>query len=124
MFCEDLDQQNEKLIRSTRLKPHFVETASDVDRRALNDIIDDLRERGEEIGRSNLRVEEDLGGEEALPSNVDAVFPSSDAVLAFEPGEPLVRVVVVLFELFDHVLANVGVVLLDPLGTMHVEVGQ
>lgn len=44
-------------------------------------------------------------------------YPARDAVLSLESCEPLVRVVVVLLELLDHVLADVRVVLLDPLRT-------
>lgn len=45
-------------------------------------------------------------------------------MLSLEPREPLVRVVVVLLELLDHVLTDITVVLLDPLGDPQLVLGR
>jgi hypothetical protein len=37
-------------------------------------LVDDFGEGGEEVGGVNFRVEEDLGGEETLVTDVDRVF--------------------------------------------------
>jgi hypothetical protein len=39
----------------------------------LDDVVDDLRERSEEVGGVDFRVEEDFGGEEALVPNIDRI---------------------------------------------------
>ena len=52
----------------------LVQPSPDVDRRRLDDIVDDLGQRSQKVRRGNLRIEEDLGGEEALVPNVDGVF--------------------------------------------------
>jgi hypothetical protein len=49
----------------------LVKSSTDVDGRLPDDIVDDLGKRSEEVGGVDLRVEEDLGGEEALISDVD-----------------------------------------------------
>jgi len=54
--------------------PHLVEPSSDIDWALLNDIVNYLRERGQEIGRIDLWVEENLGREEPLISNIDTIF--------------------------------------------------
>lgn len=51
-----------------------VQPAADVDRRVLDHLVDDLRERGQEVGRVDLGVEEDFGGEESLVADVDRVL--------------------------------------------------
>jgi len=54
--------------------PHLVEPSSDINRALLNDIVNYLRERGQEIGRIDLWVEENLGREEPLISHIDTIF--------------------------------------------------
>jgi hypothetical protein len=52
----------------------LVKPSTDVYGRLPDDIVDDLGKRSEEVGGVDLRVEEDLGSEEALISDVDRVF--------------------------------------------------
>jgi hypothetical protein len=52
----------------------LVKSSTDVYGRLPDDIVDDLGKRSEEVGGVDLRVEEDLGSEEALISDVDRVF--------------------------------------------------
>ena len=111
----------------------LVQASSDIDWRSLDDSVNDLGEGSQKVGRVDFGVEEDFRGEETLVSDVEVVFlvcqhvsgcsdhsthPSSDAVLAGETGKVLVRIGVVLFELFDDILADVGVVLFDLLGSV------
>ena len=51
-----------------------VQPAADVDRRVLDHLVDDLRERGQEVGRVDLGVEKDFGREEPLVADVDRVL--------------------------------------------------
>ena len=53
---------------------NLVESSTDIDRRLLNDTIDDLRKGGKEVGGIDLRVEEYLGREETFVADVDLVF--------------------------------------------------
>jgi len=96
----------------------LVKSTTDIDGRRLNRIINDSGQRGEKVAGVNLGVEEDLWREESLEANIDRVLPSSDAVLAVVSLEVFVRVQVVLSELFDNILANVRIVLLDGLGDL------
>lgn len=57
-----------------RLHAYLVKTTSHINGGLLDHIIDDLRERGQEVGGVDFWVEENLGGEEALISNINAVF--------------------------------------------------
>ena len=96
-----------------------------------------MRKRGEEVGRGDFRVEEDLGRKEALVADVDLVLlrskPASadgashpapdrethlarDRVLALVHAKVLAGLLVVLRKLLDHVATDVAVVLLDLLG--------
>ena len=56
------------------MKAHLVEPSPNVDGRLLNDVVDDLGKRVQEVGGIDLRVEEDLGGKEALVADVNGVF--------------------------------------------------
>ena len=58
------------------MKAHLVEPSPNVDGRLLNDVVDDLGKRVQEVGGIDLRVEEDLGGKETFVTNVNAVFLS------------------------------------------------
>ena len=53
---------------------NLIESSTDIDRRLLNDTIDDLREGGKEVGGIDLRVEEYLRREETFVADVDLVF--------------------------------------------------
>lgn len=54
-------------------RTYLIQPPPNVDRRLLNDSINDIREGSQEIGRVYLRVKEDLGCEESFVSDVDAV---------------------------------------------------
>lgn len=56
------------------MSTHLVQASTDIDGRGLNRAVDDLRERRQEIGRVNFRIEEDFRGEEALVTNVHRVL--------------------------------------------------
>ena len=53
---------------------HLVETSPDIDGRLLDDGVDDFRQGREEVGRVDLGIEEDFGGEETLVADIDGVF--------------------------------------------------
>ena len=53
---------------------YLVQTTPNVNRRLLHNTIDDLWKRGKEVGRVDLWVEEDLGREETLITNIHSVF--------------------------------------------------
>ena len=55
------------------VKTYLVESTSNINRGLLDDVVDDFRKWGKEIGGVDFRVEEDLGGEEAFVSNIDRV---------------------------------------------------
>ena len=59
---------------------NLVQTSSDVDGRLLDDAVDDLGKRCQEVGGVDLWVEEDLRGEESLVTDVDFVFLSTWSV--------------------------------------------
>ena len=102
----------------------LVEAAADIDRGGLDDRVDDGGERGEEVGRVDLRVEEDLRGEEALVPDVDrdaraAGHGGGDLELA----EELVGLLVEAAELLDDVRTDVAFLLLDSFGGLQAAVG-
>lgn len=53
---------------------YLVQTTPNVNRRLLHNTIDDLWKRGKEVGRVDLWVEEDLGREETLITNIHSIF--------------------------------------------------
>ena len=55
------------------MKLYFVETSSHVDGRLLDDGIDDIGQRRQEIRGGNFGVEKDLGTQESLKANIDIV---------------------------------------------------
>ena len=57
--------------RATRQDDVLVQSPSYVDGRGLDDVVDNGRERGEEVGGVDLGVEEDLGRKETFVANVD-----------------------------------------------------
>ena len=53
---------------------HLIQAATNVDRRGLNHIIDNVWEGCKEVRRVDLWVEEDLRCQKAFIANVDRVF--------------------------------------------------
>ena len=53
---------------------HLVQSSAHVDWRRLDDIVDDLRERCQEVRRVDFGVEEDLGSKEAFVADVHRVI--------------------------------------------------
>ena len=99
----------------------LVEAAADVDRALLDDAIDDDREGRKEVGRVNFGVEEDLGGQESLVSDVDG-----DLAAAGLPDDVLGEAAPIAIEarkLLDNVGAHIAVFLLDLLGRLQRAVG-
>lgn len=62
------------MMHCRQILTHLVQTTPDIDGRLLHNIVDDLWERDKEVGRVDLRVEEDLGCEETLISDIHRVF--------------------------------------------------
>ena len=99
--------------RAARQHDVLVEPAPHVDGRGLDDGVDDGGERGQEVGRVDFGVEEDLRGEEAFVADIndhgfavrvrDSVFAEALG-FAVEAGE-----------LFDDVRADVAEFFLDAL---------
>ena len=58
-------------------KTDLVKSSTDINRRLLDNAVDDLGKRRKEVGGVDLWVEEDLRGEESLVTNVDFVFLST-----------------------------------------------
>jgi hypothetical protein len=57
-----------------RLRTYFVKPTTDIDRRLLDDAVDDFRERSKEIGGVDFGVEENLWCKEPFIANVEDVF--------------------------------------------------
>jgi hypothetical protein len=55
---------------------NLVETATGIYRTTLDDLVNNIGERGEEIGAYNLWTEEYFGAHEALKPNIDRVWLS------------------------------------------------
>ena len=55
----------------------LVKSSTNINRRLLNDAVDDLGKRRKEVGGVDLWIEEDLRGEESLVADVDFVFLST-----------------------------------------------
>lgn len=53
---------------------YLVKATPNIDRRLLDDVVDNIRERGQEVGGVDLRVEEDFRCEETFVTDVDAIF--------------------------------------------------
>jgi hypothetical protein len=87
---------------------YLVETPASVDGAALDGLVDDLGERGEEVAAEDLRVEEDLRAEEPLVADVDVVGLLAHRLDALVGLEPLVGLGVVLLELLHDVGAHVA----------------
>ena len=95
----------------------LVQPAAAVDRRTLDGLVDDLRYGGGVVGVGDLRVEEDLGAQEALVG--DIALPLLLAPLGRELLHPLARVLVVLAKLLGHIRTDVAVLFLDALCNVH-----
>jgi len=94
----------------------LVQAAAHVDGRRLDDLVDDNGERGQEVGRVDLRVEEDLRSQEALVTDIHRNLAPSR--LDHGVLKEVAAVAVVLGELLDDVGRDVAVVLLDFLGRL------
>jgi len=94
----------------------LVETTTTIDGAGLDGLIDEDGERGKEVAGEDLGVEEDLGGEETLVTDVDAVGLLADGVGGLVDTEPLGGIGIVLGELLGDIRADIGVELLDALG--------
>lgn len=53
---------------------HLIQAATNIDRRGLNHVVDNVWEGCKEVRRVDLWVEEDLRRQEAFIANVDRVF--------------------------------------------------
>ena len=107
----------ERLESETRL----VEPAAHVDGRRLDDVVDDVGQRGQKVAGVDFGVEEDLGGQEALVADVDRHLAAGqllDHVLLEALG-----FAVEARELLDDVGAHVAQLLLDLLGRLERRVG-
>src|SRR5208282_5624399 len=94
----------------------LVEPSANIDRRRLDDIVYNDRERREEAGGVDLGVEEDLRSQELLVAHINRDLAPArlyDGVL----GE-LGRVAVKARKLLDYVGADIAVLLLDLLGCL------
>lgn len=99
----------------------LVETPPDVDGGLLDDGIDNVWQRGEEVTGVDFGVEKDLGSKEALISDIDdsaLAIGVVDGVL----GEP-VRLSVVPGKLLDNVWRDVAEFFLDSFGSLEGAVG-
>ena len=67
-------KHNQYQLKGTTRWTDLVQAPSNVNRRLLDNSIDDLRERGQEVGRVNFRVEKDFRCKEALISDIDAIW--------------------------------------------------
>lgn len=56
------------------IETNLVQSSPNIDGGSLDNVVDDLWQRRQEIGRNDFGVEEDLGSEEPFPSDVDSVF--------------------------------------------------
>lgn len=96
----------------------LVETTTDVNGAVLDDIVNDGGEGDSEVAGEDLRVEENLGTEETLVTDVDLVGSLCDLVDALLHSEPLFGLRVVLSELLSDIGADVAVLLLDALSNL------
>lgn len=99
----------------------LVQTAPDIDRALLDDAIHDDGERREEIGGVDLGIEEYLGRQEPLVTDVDTDLTSAglpDDVLREAAAVP-----VETGELLHDIWAYIAVLLLDLLGRLQGAVG-
>jgi len=60
--------------RTSREYNILIQSTTNIDRRGLDHLVDDLGERSEEIGRVDFGVEEDFGSEETFVSYIEGVF--------------------------------------------------
>ena len=115
---------------------YLVKPSTDIDRRGLDSVVDNDRERCQEVAGVDFGVEEYFGCQEAFVSDVQVItlwtkskfqqaptlyprvmttYPSSNAVDAVVLLEVLPRLAIVLPVLLHDILANVRVALLDSL---------
>jgi hypothetical protein len=87
----------------------------------LNDTVDNHGQRSQEVGAVNLGVEEDLGGEEALVTDINGNLSAigvRNNVLSESSAIP-----VILAELLDNIGTHVTVLLLDFLSRLERRIG-
>lgn len=77
--------------RSTRQHNVLVQASSHINRRGLDDGVDNLRQGREEVGRVYFGVEEDLGAKEPLVSDIQVVFLVSALILSLSHPAGLTR---------------------------------
>lgn len=95
----------------------LVETTTGIDGARLDGGIDDVREGVEEIRGEDLGIEEHLGAQETLVADVDGEGALGDGLNALVLLDPFVGLDIILFELLDHVGADVRVGFLTRLAT-------
>lgn len=106
---------------TTREHDVLVQATTDVDGAGLDDAVDHGGQGRQEVGAVDLRVEEDLGRQEALVAHVNGDLASAgleDGVLGESCWIPVETA-----ELLDDIRANVAVLLLDLLGSLEGRVG-
>lgn len=113
-----LQAATEVLVQGTSAGKNnvLVETTTHIDRGSLNDVVDHGGKGREEVGAVNFGVEEDLGSEETLVSDVDGDLTATRVkhrVLDEAGGVPVVS-----GELLDNIGADVAVLLLNLLGRL------
>lgn len=106
---------------TTRENDVLVETAPDVDGALLDDAVDDDGEGRQEVRRVDLRVEEDLGGKEALVADVDGYLATTR--LADHVLREAAAVAVEAGEFLHDIGANVTVFFFNLLGCLEGAVG-
>lgn len=122
MFDISLQSTAKVLVerRATGKNDILVETTTNIDGRGLNDAIDNCRQGCQEIRGVNLRVEEDFRCKETLVANIDldgSAIGGGDGVLQKPIG-----LTVVAGKFLDNIRADVTVLLLDFLCSLHAAV--
>jgi hypothetical protein len=114
MFC--VAGQRKKHDMPPEVIVYLVESSPDINGGRLDDVINHIRQRSQEIARIDLGVEEDFRGQEALVSDINADLASAK-LLNHELLEPL-RFTVKPGELLHDIRANVTEGLLDLFGSL------
>ena len=92
---------------------YLVESAADIYRRNLDNIVNHFWERCEVITGRNFRIKKDLWSEKTLITNVDSHFPTAFFDLQFLETT---WIGIIAREFLDNVGTNIGKFFLDPLG--------
>ena len=123
MLDVTLQPTTKVLVQRATTREHdvLVQTTTNVDGAGLDDAVNDGGQGRKEVGAVDLRVEEDLGRQEALVAHIDGDFASTrleDRVLRESCG-----ITVETAELLDDIRAHVAMLLLDLLGCLEGRVG-